>query len=678
MKINGKNLELQNGIKKEWVISNGIGGYASQTILGINTRKYHGLLVAPLDPPSRRFVILSKVDESITFKDTNEEKILYSNMCKNYISEGYKNLKSFEKIYYPIFEYDVDGVKVEKKICMLYGKNTVCITYNIKNTNRDVVLKLSPVLNFRDFHCINNDHEYTLKQKVDNRKVKVIIDSNSVHPIYMCINEGKYIEHKNDIFKNIYYLEEEKRGFYPEENLVVSGRYEINIKANARKRISFVCSLDENIDEIDGFEVIKDEKERLEKIVSKSGLINNEIILSKDEKEKNEIMRDLVINSDLFMAYRPKFSLHTIIAGYPWFLDWGRDALISFEGLLLCTKRFDLAKEILLMFTRDIKYGLIPNGYSGYDSRPLYNSVDSSLLLFEQVQKYIDYTGDYKFIKTNLYHIMKNIIKMFKKGIDVDGSNIFVDKDGLVSAGTENTQLTWMDVKIGTMAVTPRNGKAVEINALWYNALKVTENLAKEFKDEKTLEECKELAKKVKTSFRNKFYNKDKKCLHDVIGDDKVRPNQLFAITLTNPVITLNTIKAKEIFDTATNELVTKYGIATLSKKEKEYVGVYEGDSFRRDMTYHQGVTWPWLTDFYVSAYENIIKVEKDKVKKEELEKSYKKYIEKMKRIYTKALYEDAAIGNLSEIYDSKKPYNPGGTIAQAWSLAMFIKLMQK
>ena len=678
MKINGKNLELQNGIKKEWVISNGIGGYASQTILGINTRKYHGLLVAPLDPPSRRFVILSKVDESITFKDTNEEKILYSNMCKNYISEGYKNLKSFEKIYYPIFEYDVDGVKVEKKICMLYGKNTVCITYNIKNTNRDVVLKLSPVLNFRDFHCINNDHEYTLKQKVDNRKVKVIIDSNSVHPIYMCINEGKYIEHKNDIFKNIYYLEEEKRGFYPEENLVVSGRYEINIKANARKRISFVCSLDENIDEIDGFEVIKDEKERLEKIVSKSGLINNEIILSKDEKEKNEIMRDLVINSDLFMAYRPKFSLHTIIAGYPWFLDWGRDALISFEGLLLCTKRFDLAKEILLMFTRDIKYGLIPNGYSGYDSRPLYNSVDSSLLLFEQVQKYIDYTGDYKFIKTNLYHIMKNIIKMFKKGIDVDGSNIFVDKDGLVSAGTENTQLTWMDVKIGTMAVTPRNGKAVEINALWYNALKVTENLAKEFKDEKTLEECKELAKKVKTSFRNKFYNKDKKCLYDVIGDDKVRPNQLFAITLTNPVITLNTIKAKEIFDTATNELVTKYGIATLSKKEKEYVGVYEGDSFRRDMTYHQGVTWPWLTDLYVSAYENIIKVEKDKVKKEELEKSYKKYIEKMKRIYTKALYEDAAIGNLSEIYDSKKPYNPGGTIAQAWSLAMFIKLMQK
>ena len=678
MKISKKGLELQNGITKEWVISNGIGGFSSQTVLGINTRKYHGLLVAPLDPPSRRFVVLSKVDESITYEDNNEEKILYSNVCKNYISEGYKNLKSFEKVYNPIFEYEIDGIKIEKQICMLYGKNTVCITYNIKNLNRDFIFKITPLLNFRDFHCINNDHEYKIKQKVDDRKVKVIIDSNNVYPVYMCINEGKYVKHDNDSFKNMYYIEEEKRGFYPEENLAIAGRYEVLVKAYERKRISFICSLDENIDEIDGFEVINDEKERLDSIVSASGFINNEIVLSEKNKEKNEIMRDLVINSDLFITYRPKFALHTIIAGFPWFLDWGRDALISFEGLLLVTKRYELAKEILLMFTRDIKYGLIPNGYSGFDSRPLYNSVDSSLLLFEQVQKYLDYTGDYKFIKANLYNIMKNIIKMFKKGINIDDSNIFVDTDGLVSAGTENTQLTWMDVKIGDFAVTPRNGKAVEINALWYNALKVTEFLAKEFKDNTTLEDCKELAKKVKNSFRNKFYNKDKKCLYDVIGDDKVRPNQLFAISLTYPVITITTSKAKDIFETVKNELVTKYGIATLSKKEKEYVGIYSGDSFKRDMTYHQGVTWPWLTDLYVSAFENIIKAEKDKEEKKNLEEAYNKYISKMKKTYTKALYEDACVGNLSEIYDSIKPYNPGGTTAQAWSLAMVIKLMQK
>ncbi len=676
MKINCNKIELENGIKREWIISNGIGGFANQTILGINTRKYHGLLVAPLDAPSRRFVVLSKLDESITYKDTNEEKILYSNICKEYISNGYKNLESFEKKYNPIFNYNVDGIKIEKQICMVYKKNTVCVTYEIKNKDRDIILKLAPVMNFRDFHCMNTNHNYEIRQNVYKNKVRFILDNNGMYPIYMHSDSGKYIEHEKDIFKNIYYIEEEKRGFYPEEDLIVPGRYEIEIKAGEKKRCVFVCSMDENIEEIDGFEVINDEKERLDNIVNESGLIKKEVALTTKEKEKNELISDLIINSDVFLAYRPKFGLHTIIAGFPWFLDWGRDALISFEGLLLCTKRFELAKEILLMFTRDIKYGLIPNGYSGYDSRPLYNSVDSSLLLFEQIQKYINYTGDYKFIKTNFYHILKNIIKMFIKGIDIDNSDIYVDKDGLVSAGTEKTQLTWMDAKVGNMAVTPRNGKTVEINALWYNALKITENLAKEFDDESAKEEYSVLARKVKTSFRNKFYNKEKKCLYDVIGDDKIRPNQLFAISLTYPVLTPNTEKAKDVWNTVNKELVTKYGIATLGSKEENYCGIYEGDSFKRDMTYHQGITWPWLTDLYLSAYKTMIKAEKDKEKKKELEEGYEKYVKKMKKLYINAFYEEVAVGNMSEVYDSIKPYNPNGCYAQGWSMSMLIKLI--
>ena len=644
MKISNKDLDLKEGIEREWIISNGIGGYASQTILGINTRKYHGLLVAPLDAPSRRHVILSKVDESITYKDSGVEKILYSNMCRNYISEGFKNLESFEKVYNPIFKYDIDGIKIKKQICMVHRKNIVCITYEIKNTDKDIKMKITPILNFRDFHCINSDHNYDLNQKIVGNKVKVIIDKNGMYPVYMFLKQGKYIKHENDTFKNIYYIEEEKRGFYPEENLAVPGRYEIDIKKNETKKLNFICSMEENIEEIDGFKVIKNEKDRLEKIVQDSKLLIEKDKLSKEEKEKNEINRDLVINSDLFVTYRPKFSLHTIIAGFPWFLDWGRDALISFEGITLVTKRFDLAKEILLMFTRDIKYGLVPNGYSGYDSRPLYNSVDSSLLLFEQVQKYINYTNDYKFIKNNFYHILKNIIKMFSKGINIDNSNIYVDTDGLVVCGTDKTQLTWMDAKIGDFAVTPRSGKVVEINALWYNALKITENLAKEFKDSETEEKLNAFSKKVKNSFRNKFYNKDKKCLYDVIGDDRVRPNQLFAISLTNPVISVNTDKAMEILNIVTKELKTRYGISTLSKKEKEYCGVYEGDSFRRDMTYHQGITWPWLTDIYVSAFKNVIKGQKNKESILKLSEEYDKYIKNMKKIYKNALYNDAAI----------------------------------
>lgn len=300
----------------------------------------------------------------------------------------------------------------------------------------------------------------------------------------------------------MFYLEEEKRGFYPEEDLFVPGRYEIEIEANQIKNFTIVCALEENIEEIDGKAVLLNEEKRLSKIIDDSKLVD--VTKSKTEQEK---MRDLVIAADNFVTYRPKFALHTIIAGFPWFLDWGRDSLIAYEGLLLKTKRFDIAREVLLMMTKDIKFGLVPNGYSGYDSRPLYNSVDSSLLLFEQINKYLEYTQDYDFVKEKLYDILKNVIYHFENGIDLDENNIYMDKDGLISAGTENTQLTWMDAKVSNFAVTPRNGKAVEVNSLWYNALKTVENLANKFEDGEAEKEYKELAKKVRTNFNKKFYN---------------------------------------------------------------------------------------------------------------------------------------------------------------------------
>lgn len=668
MKLNKKQLDIKEAITKEWVISNGIGGFAMQSVLGINTRKYHGLLVAPLVPPARRYVILSKIDESIQIGD--KEEILYSNVCKNFISEGYKNLEEFEKIYNPIYRYDVLGIKVEKQISMVYGENTVCIYYKVKNTNKDIIMKLAPIMNYRDFHCMNTNHEYNVNQRIIGNKVRVTIDRNKTIPIYLYSKEGKYIEHVNDTFKNMYYLEEEKRGFYPEEDLVVPGRYEVKIKANEEKEFTIVCSLEENIEEIDGKKVIEKEEKRLKSIVEESQLINKN-----QTKKEQEIIRDLIISSDSFITYRPKFSLHTIIAGYPWFLDWGRDSLIAYEGLLLKTKRYELAKEILLMMTRDIKFGLVPNGYSGYDSRPLYNSVDSSLLLFEQINKFLEYTEDYKFIEINLYDILKNIIEMFQKGIDVDDSNIFMDSDGLISAGTEQTQLTWMDAKISNFAVTPRNGKTVEVNALWYNAIKTLENLAKKFNDKETKEECSKLSKKVKTSFNKKFYNENKKCLYDVLGSEEVRPNQLFALSTTYPVMIMSNERPKQIIETVTKELVTKYGLATLSSKDHKYVGIYEGDSFRRDMSYHQGITWPWLAGLYIDAFKAVIKNEKDAKQKEKLKEQYNKCIVTYKKTFAQSIKE-AGIGTISEVYDSVKPHLPGGTISQAWSVSEVLKIM--
>ena len=486
-------MNLENGLKKEWILTNGIGGFSYSTEVGCNTRKYHGLLVAALNPPARRFLILSKLDEALVIN--NKEHVLYTNMGKSYISEGYKNLAQFEKEYVPIFSYKIKETEIKKLICLEYGKNTVCVYYKIKNGNYKSKFKIAPIVNFRDFHTTNSNHDYKLNQTINNTKIRIIVDDNSYSPIYMYLTDGKYIEHYNDNFKNMYYIEEEKRGFYPEEDLSVPGVYEVELKENEEKDIYFICSLENNIEEIDAKNVISNEIIRINKLVNNSGLINiKKETDSEEDRKYRELVKKYIIATDNFVVDRPNFNLHTIIAGYPWFLDWGRDSMIAFEGILLIPHRYDIAREVLLTFVRDIKFGLVPNGYSGFDNRPLYNSVDASLLLFEQVEKYLRYTGDYKFIYENIYEKLKNIIDSYTTGIDIDDNNIYLDKDNLISSGTEKTQNTWMDAKYLDMPATPRNGKVVEVNALWYNALKILENLSLKFENKNISNTYKKMA----------------------------------------------------------------------------------------------------------------------------------------------------------------------------------------
>ena len=480
MKYTNEDINLENGIQKEWIITNGIGGFASSTIIGANTRKYHGLLIAPLTPPARRYLILSKVDESIEIG--GKQYNLYTNIGKNYIAKGYEYQTSFEKEEIPTLKYKISDVEITKQTCMKYGENTVGILYKIKNGKQPTKLTLAPLMNFRDFHSMSTNHEFKIRQENKGTKLKVIIDNMIQNPIYIKVSEGIYIPHNNDIFRNMFYIEEQKRGFYPEENHAVVGRYEIEIKPNEEKEISFVCSLEEKIYELDIKNLIIKEKQRISEILEKTEIDFSEKQDKTEEEEKRQkLIKNLVISADTFIAYRPSFRLHTIIAGYPWFLDWGRDSLISFEGLLLKTKRYDIAKEVLKTMMRDIKYGLVPNGYSGFDNRPLYNSVDASLLLFEQIQKYLEYTKDQEFIK-EIFEKLEIIIENYKKGIDIDNNNIYLDTDHLIVSGTENTQNTWMDAKVDGVAVTPRNGKAVEINSMWYNSLKIMENICKELR----------------------------------------------------------------------------------------------------------------------------------------------------------------------------------------------------
>lgn len=675
MKYNKKYMNLEEGLKKEWLITNGIGGYSSSTIIGCNTRKYHGLLIAPLTPPARRFLILSKVDEGV---EINGKVIpLYTNMSKNYISEGYKNLDSFEKDYFPIFTYKVKDIEIKKIICMEYGKNTVCIYYKIKNGKQDAKLTLAPIVNYRDFHTMSTNHVYTVQQNIKDKKVKLIIDNNNQTPVYMNITDGKYIEHYNDYFKNMYYIEEEKRGFYPEEDLYVTGRYEIELKENEEKEIYFTCSLEENIDETNARELINKEITRIGNLIVDSKLINiKKETSSKEDKEYRELITKYIIAADNFVVNRSRFNLHTIIAGYPWFLDWGRDSMIAFEGILLIPKRYDMAREVLLTFVRDIKYGLVPNGYSGFDNRPLYNSVDASLLLFEQVKKYLNYTNDDKFIKENIYEKLKDVIESYKNGIDIDDNNIYLDTDNLISSGTEQTQNTWMDAKYLNTPATPRNGKVVEVNSLWYNALKILEELSAKYESKEVSKKYKKMAEDTKKSFNEKFYNKKRKALYDVLGDSKIRPNQLFALSLSYPVIDCNTDIAKEVFDTVTKKLLNNYGLKTLAKGEKNYIEVYEGDGFKRDMSYHQGITWPWLLGLYYDSLKNIIKAQKTKVTRKEYEEKLDKFIEKTRTTFLKAIDEDGVVGSIAELYDSKKPQLPKGALAQAWSVAEVYRII--
>lgn len=678
MRLEKDEINLENGLQKEWIITNGIGGYASSTVIGANTRRYHGLLVAPLIPPAKRTLILSKLDESIEVKGKKYD--LFTNIGKQYISDGYKYLQSFTKEILPIFKYQIGDISVSKNICMVYGKNIVQVFYRIQNGKSKAKLTLAPILNLRDTRNMNTNYEYYLEQFEQNGKIKVIVNNSVDTPIYMKCSIGKYIEHKNDTFRNMFYIEEEKRGFFAEENLVVPGRFEIDINPYENKEISFICSLENYIDELDPKDIINNEIIRQNELYNKSLLIDNKKEKkTKKEQEMDELKKIFLTAIDNFIIYKPTFGLHTVIAGYPWFLDWARDTLISFEGIFLKTKRFDEAKEVLLAVTRDMKFGLVPNGYLDGYKAPLYNTVDSSLLLFEEVHKYLDYTEDYSFIKKEIYPKLKSVIEYYSDWITFEDNNIYLDKDGLLYSGDENSQNTWMDAKYKNFISTPRYGKVVEINAMWYNALIIMSKLTKKFGGlgkKITIKKYEEMAEKCKDAFEKEFYNPNKKCLFDYIGNDEIRPNQLFALSLTYPIINPNSDIAEEIINVVEKKLLNSYGVKTLAKGEENYVDIYEGDKFKRDMSCHQGITWPWLLGVYYDALMNMKLSQNNTEKEKILNEKIEKFKNKTYRTFKKEISTRGCIGSISELYDSKTPFAPKGAVAEAWSVAEIFRIL--
>lgn len=633
----------EEGIKKEWLLTNGIGGYASSTLIGANTRRYHGLLIAALKPPAQRILVLSKLDESITVD--GETYNIYSHEALGGVMEGFRHLDKVAVGSVPCFTFRVKDVEIEKKVCMVYGENTVIVYYHIKNGGSRIEFRTTPLLNFRDHHFNTSKGGITFDCSIKGRTLtakpgwwdgKITIKADT----------GKFYSLNDCWFIGMDYAAERERGLNPVDDHFIPGYFEVKLKPHEELAFSVICTVEKRLP-ADTDEAIRGEEQRVRRVISAAGY-------------SDEFARTLVAAADKFIVYRQSTKAKTIIAGYPWFTDWGRDAMIALPGLTLLAGRVRDAEDILKTFAKHVCEGLIPNVFPDGDGTPAYNTVDAGLWFFEAVSKYLYCTGNLKFIRDNLYGCLKQIIDGYRRGT---WYNIKMDEDFLIKAGDEGTQLTWMDAKVGDWVVTPRHGKAVEINALWYNSLKIMAYLSGVLQGDGSMYEA--LAENVRCSFEAAFWNDEKQCLFDVVGDGfrdgKVRPNQLFALSLSYPVLCGE--KARKVIDRVMEELYTPYGLRSLSINDPGYRGTYTGGQEQRDGAYHQGTVWAWLIGPFVTAYRRVNGYSPESLKMAEgFIAPFKEHL------------RDACIGSISEIFDGNAPHSPKGCFAQAWSVAEVLR----
>ncbi|MDP4092500.1 MAG: amylo-alpha-1,6-glucosidase [Bacillota bacterium] len=633
---------FERGIEKEWLITNGIGGFASSTVIGANTRRYHGLLVASLNPPVARHLIVSKLDETI--EADNMTYNLSSFRTPDFTMNGYQYLDHFSRNPLPCYYFRCDDIFIEKKICMVHGKNTIIVLYHIINGNSSIKLRLTPLLNFRDYH-FNSKREYMNFKYQENGKRIIVTPYELETKIALSCSEGSFVGLNDCFFYNMDYAIERERGLDSTEDHFIPGYFEAGIMPGEEKYITFAATIEKGEEVFDGCKLIREEEERLLNLTDSS----------------DEFVCELTRAADDFIVYRKSTDAKTILAGYPWFTDWGRDTMIAFPGLTLVTGRFKDAKEILDTFKRYISNGLVPNVFPDEGQQPAYNSVDAALWYFQAVKSYLDYTDDKDYLTGSLLDVLTDIVNHFINGTLY---NIKMDTDGLITAGNEQTQLTWMDAKVGDWVITPRQGKAVEVNALWYNALRILGYLY-EVKGGggRKYEELAELTGK---SFTAEFWNEDYKCLYDVINgeykDTAVRPNQILSVSLAYPAITGE--KAKAVVDMVWKKLLTPYGLRTLAADSKEYRGQYIGNQYNRDSSYHQGTVWPWLMGPFITAY----------LRTWGYNKRTRQTALKLLGPLKEHIY-DACLGNISEIFDGNQPFYPRGCFAQAWSVGEILRV---
>jgi len=575
-------INYEEAIQFEWLETNGLGGWASSTVINSNTRRYHGLLVASTRPPIERMVLVSKIDETIVL---NEQAFqLGVNDFGDAINPtGNQFLTKFTKDLFPEWTYEVNGITLQKTIAMVQGENTTLVIYRVVKAPKQFTLQLQPFIAARRYHELQNSDSNLWWDVEFEGGIFRNHPFEGAPNIYISVPDATY-EHHPKWFYHYSYIEEKKRGLDFKEDLLNHGTLSVNLKKGQSFGIIISTENPKGRKVEDLFE---------KEAARKKGLLY--------KQPENETVKQLLLAADQFIVQRGE-GLKTVIAGYHWFTDWGRDTMISLPGLCLNTGRFDDAKKIIAAFSKSVSMGMLPNRFQDHDESPQYNNVDGTLWFFIAIYKYYLATKDTDFVLKELLPVLADIVDWHFKGTRY---NIKVAEDGLLYAGEQGQQLTWMDAKIADWVVTPRMGKPVEVQALWYNALRIYSELLHLDNQLGPAAQYAARAAQAKLSFKKLFWYETGQYLYDVIDknntpDATLRPNQLFAISL--PFSLLEEKEAKAVLKIVEDKLYTHVGLKTLPSSDLRYVGIYEGGVFQRDASYHQGTVWGWLLGAYVDA----------------------------------------------------------------------------
>lgn len=626
----------------EYLETNGLGGWSSSSITGAHTRRYHGLFVAAINPPTDRIVLLSKLDETIVAGESRYE--LGCNLYNGDVvhPQGNQHLGSFIKDFFPVWTYEVNGIRLKKTICMIHGENTLVIKYEVLKANSHFTMEFLPLVAARGYHELG--HASTrMHWNVDFRNGIFHNQPDGINNIYISIPNSVY-QHTPRWFNNFKYSVEEYRGLDYSEDLFNHGVFSLQMKEGDELHVIIST---ENPDDRDGTDLMRQEIKRRKKLLK--------------GQPEDETLQQLILAADQFIVNRDK-SLKTVIAGYHWFTDWGRDTMISLPGLTLSTGRFEDAKKIISAFAKSVSMGMLPNRFQENEP-PEYNNVDGTLWYFIAVYKYMQATGDEKFVLVEILPVLKEIIDWHFKGTRY---NIHVVDDGLLYAGEVGQQLTWMDARIGSWVVTPRMGKPVEIQALWYNVLKIFAELLRLNKQDKDAEIVEGSAEKAKTSFEMLFWCEEGQYLYDLIDehgkpDPTLRSNQLFAISL--PFGLIGGERAKAVLEIIEEKLYSPVGLRSLPSEDVHYVHHYGGDQWHRDSSYHQGTVWSWLLGPYVDG---LMKTGNERYRIQNVIDNFKYHL------------NEGCIGQVSEIFDADPPHHPRGCVAQAWGVAELLRVIKE